>query len=247
MDVPLLADAVDAAEPLLQAGRVPGQVIVDHQPAELEVDPLACRFGRHADLFFGPELLLGAFPLVRVHAAVDLAGGVTPAFQRLTQVIQRIAVLGEDEQLAPPVAQFLEFGPLQASLECGELRIRRVVTHTPGMREEIVQGRDFGAKLVKARRRGELVHELVALGVVEVVLILLHVGDAALQLGQPARPLGGWQILQLGKKVCCFSKRRRIDSKMAIVELASRRWKTVRARATLACLRPLACGRNWLI
>jgi hypothetical protein len=31
---------------------------------------------------------------------------------------------------------------------------------------------------------------------------------------------------------------------MAIVELAKRRWNTVRARATLACLRPLFYGMN---
>jgi hypothetical protein len=40
------------------------------------------------------------------------------------------------------------------------------------------------------------------------------------------------------------ARRRRIDSWIAMVELANRRWRTVRARATLACLRPLAWGRN---
>ena len=34
---------------------------------------------------------------------------------------------------------------------------------------------------------------------------------------------------------------------MAMVELARRRWSTVRARATLACRLPLACGKNWLM
>jgi hypothetical protein len=32
--------------------------------------------------------------------------------------------------------------------------------------------------------------------------------------------------------------------KIAIVELANRRWNTVRAKATLPCLRPLPCGMN---
>ena len=81
VNVPLLADAVDAAEALLQAGRVPGQVVIDHQPAELQVDAFAGCLGRHADLLLGAELLLGALPLVRVHAAVDLAGRVSPAAQ----------------------------------------------------------------------------------------------------------------------------------------------------------------------
>src|SRR5581483_10792514 len=49
-DLRLLADPVDAAHALLEPHRVPGQVVVDHQVAELEVDPLARRLGRHADL-----------------------------------------------------------------------------------------------------------------------------------------------------------------------------------------------------
>ena len=52
VDVPLLPDAMDAPEPLLQPGRVPGQVVIDHQPAELEVDPFAGRLGGDADLLF---------------------------------------------------------------------------------------------------------------------------------------------------------------------------------------------------
>ena len=48
--VVLLAVAVDAAHPLLQPHRVPRDVVVDHEPAELEVDPFARRLGRHQDL-----------------------------------------------------------------------------------------------------------------------------------------------------------------------------------------------------
>ena len=44
--VVLLAVAVDAAHPLLQPHRVPRDVVVDHEPAELEVDPFARRLGR---------------------------------------------------------------------------------------------------------------------------------------------------------------------------------------------------------
>ena len=35
----LLAVAVDAAHALFQAGRIPGDIVVDHQPAELQVNP----------------------------------------------------------------------------------------------------------------------------------------------------------------------------------------------------------------
>ena len=41
---------MDAAKPLFQSGRVPGQVVVDHQVAELEVDALAGGLGRDAYL-----------------------------------------------------------------------------------------------------------------------------------------------------------------------------------------------------
>jgi hypothetical protein len=44
----LLANAVDAPQPLLQARRIPRQVVVDHQSAELEVDAFACRFCRYS-------------------------------------------------------------------------------------------------------------------------------------------------------------------------------------------------------
>ena len=46
-DLFLLAIAVDPPHPLLQAVRVPGDVVVDHQVAELQVDAFAGRLGGH--------------------------------------------------------------------------------------------------------------------------------------------------------------------------------------------------------
>ena len=45
-----LADAVDAAEPLLDAVRVPRQVVVDHQVGGLQVEALAGGVGGHQHL-----------------------------------------------------------------------------------------------------------------------------------------------------------------------------------------------------
>lgn len=73
-----LPDAVDAAQPLLQSSGIPGQVIVDHQVPELQVDPLAGRFGGDADLGFGAEDLLGVLAIVGIHPAVDVAGMKAP-------------------------------------------------------------------------------------------------------------------------------------------------------------------------
>ena len=68
-----LADAVDAAEALLEPVRVPGQVVVDHQVGALEVDALAGGVGGEQHLHVGvvPERLLRLQPLLAAHAAVD--------------------------------------------------------------------------------------------------------------------------------------------------------------------------------
>ena len=57
--VVLLAVAVDAAHALLQADRVPGDVVVDHEPAELQVDAFAGGLGGDQDLGDFAELALG--------------------------------------------------------------------------------------------------------------------------------------------------------------------------------------------
>ena len=68
-----LADAVDAAEALLQAVGVPGQVVVDHQVGALEVDALAGGVGGQQHLHLGVVLegFLRLQALLAAHAAVD--------------------------------------------------------------------------------------------------------------------------------------------------------------------------------
>ena len=68
-----LADAVDAAEALLEAVGVPRQVVVDHQVGALEVDALAGGVGGEQHLHLGVvlERLLRLQPLLAAHAAVD--------------------------------------------------------------------------------------------------------------------------------------------------------------------------------
>ena len=80
----LLAVAVDAAHALFQPHRVPGDVVVDHQPAELEVDALARRLGGHQHLAILAELALGVDARARrvavadLHAAVDRRSRARP-------------------------------------------------------------------------------------------------------------------------------------------------------------------------
>ena len=68
-----LADAVDAPEALLQAVRVPGQVVVHHQVGALQIDAFAGRVGgeQHLDLRVVAEGFLGLEPLLAAHAAVN--------------------------------------------------------------------------------------------------------------------------------------------------------------------------------
>ena len=112
--VPFLPDAVDAAETLLQACGVPRHVVVDHQMAELEVDPFARCFVRHADLGRGPKVILCSLSLVGVHAAMNLTGviitkldgsakgGVVAAICEETGLPIRFVGLGEgDDDLEP--------------------------------------------------------------------------------------------------------------------------------------------------
>ena len=67
-----LSDAVNPSEALLQAVRVPGQVVVHHQVGALQVDAFAGRVGgeQHLDLRVVAEGFLGLEPILATHAAV---------------------------------------------------------------------------------------------------------------------------------------------------------------------------------
>ena len=112
--VHLLAVTMDAAHALLQPHGIPRDVVIDHQPAELQVDAFAGGFGgdEHlgglAKLAFGEDAGAGRVAVADLHAAVNLRHGQAP-FAELAQrtavlavaaeEIQRVLVLGEDEQL----------------------------------------------------------------------------------------------------------------------------------------------------
>ena len=99
-----LADAVDAAEPLLEAVGVPRQVVIDHQVGPLEVDALArgVRGEQHPHVGVVLERLLCLQPLLPAQGAVDDHHGLLAAQQRGDsglQVVQGVPMLGEDDEL----------------------------------------------------------------------------------------------------------------------------------------------------
>ena len=108
-----LAVTVDAADALFQADGIPGDVEVDHHPAELQVDAFAGGLGRDEYLGRFLELALGIDARARrvaiadLHAAVDLRERQAPLAQFsdravlaavARQVVEGVLVLGEDEQ-----------------------------------------------------------------------------------------------------------------------------------------------------
>ena len=100
---------MDAAEALFEAVGVPRQVVVDHQVGVLQVHAFARGIGgdQDAHVGVGAEQGLQAPALIAVGAAVDGHDGIgiaQHAGDLLVQVVQRVAVLGEDDQLAQVAA-----------------------------------------------------------------------------------------------------------------------------------------------
>ena len=148
-----LADAVDPAEPLLDAVRVPRQVVVDHEVRALKVDALARRVGRdeHQDVRVLHERFLDLPALLAGHAAVDRDDRFRPAEQvrsLLDEVVQGVAVLAEHDQL-PPVAVASNI----SGCRCRRLRqllpfaVRARVADLTGQLLEVGQGGDLVLEL----------------------------------------------------------------------------------------------------
>ena len=100
-----LADPVDAAEALLEAVGVPGQVVVDHQVGALEVDAFAGGVVRDhdQDCRVVQEGVDGGAARLAGEPAVDLDHGFGAAeagADLVGEVGERVARLGEDDELA---------------------------------------------------------------------------------------------------------------------------------------------------
>ena len=119
---------------LFQPDGVPGDVEVDHEPAELEVDSFAGGLGRDQNLSRLLELALGVdaragrVAVADLHAAVNLRDDQSPLAElaeRATvlavarEVIERVLVLGEDQQLHLRIVEDAVLG--EDAAELGEL------------------------------------------------------------------------------------------------------------------------------
>ena len=96
---------MDTAHPLLQPVGVPGNVVVEQDVAELQVDAFAGGFRSHqrlyvavAELLFNIQSGSRLIPAARVHTAVDLPYPEPPGVELFHQVIQSVLKLGENQQ-----------------------------------------------------------------------------------------------------------------------------------------------------
>lgn len=125
-------------EALLNAVGIPREVVVDHEVRGLEVETLARRVGRKQDLavaVFG-ELLGDLASLRTSHAAMDRTDCARAADQRcdaVGEVIEGVAMLGEDDELAgPPVVVGGERVVLEDLGEFAPLAIGAEIANEPG-------------------------------------------------------------------------------------------------------------------
>ena len=250
-----LADAVDAAEALFQAVRIPGQVVVDHQVGALQVDAVAGGVGgqQHLHLRVVPERFLRRQTFLAAHAAVDDDHRRLSAEQcrdALLQVAQRVAVLGEDHQLlmrrgrgprdrAVTVANGRLPGPAVPSCsredlaeqarELAPLGIRASTAYAEGEALERLQCVEFHLQLHDGPGGGRLVEDA-RLGVFH---LLLRRVDSLCASSHTTRsqPASG------ACSFCCTSSSRDSLSRRAMTRSVSRNQLRVRAASSLSLVR----------
>ena len=172
--------AVDAAHALLEAGRVPGHVVVHHEPAELQVDALARGVGR--DQVVGAavaertaEQIHLRLALAVVEAAVDrrhLAGEPQP-LEATDQELAGVAMLGEHDELLAG-----ERRVAQHAAQLLELRVLAVFGQTPCPGEQRLHLDALFPKLRQGRRddaaEGAVLERFVALALPRLVGVLVR-------------------------------------------------------------------------
>ena len=160
-----LADAVDAAEALLEPVGVPGQVVVHHQVGTLQVHALARGVVGDEDQHLGivHEGVNDPAALLAGHRAVDLYHGLVPAepvADAATQVGERVLELAEDDEL-PPVAVVVDHQRVvEDGVELVPLGVLARAHHGAGQVLEPLEPVDLDLQLLDGGRRGGVVDQL---------------------------------------------------------------------------------------
>src|SRR5687768_5511200 len=97
---------MNTSHPLFQSRRIPRDVPVEHQPAELQINAFPRRICAdekpRATIGLGfPEAVHLLLPFGVMHAAVDLGNfaGESQSVESTDEVIERVPMLSKDDQL----------------------------------------------------------------------------------------------------------------------------------------------------
>jgi hypothetical protein len=102
---------------------------------------------------------------------------------------QGVAVLCKNEQPASAVFQFIELSFCQTIAKRSEFGIRGMVAHAACLPQQIPKRSNFCPELVEFNGGREFVGQEVALLIVQIIFILFHVSESALNLCKPLRSL----------------------------------------------------------
>ena len=176
----LLAVTVDAAHALFQPHWIPGNVVVNHEPAELQVYAFPGGFRSHehlgglAEFALGPDSGVRRVAVTNFHGAVDLGHtqaplhqfAQRPAFPSITrQKIERVLMLGEDEQLHLRVFEDTVIGDQFAQLD--QLGFDFSFFQPPCLIDQLSQFEDFFPErsgVIGHNQLLQLVDDLLSLG-----------------------------------------------------------------------------------
>jgi hypothetical protein len=141
-DLAQLPDAIDAADPLLDGRRAPGEVVVDQHVAVLEVAPFPAQLGaeEHAGPLrvaeAGHQLVaVGGRQVAHVGERLDAFLLARAPGEPLAQVVDGLARLGEDQHL------LVRQRAREQRAEGRELRVCAVFGERRGLRRELPQAR----------------------------------------------------------------------------------------------------------
>ena len=118
------------------------------------------------------------------------------------QVVQRIPVFRENEELAAAVLQFVEFRPRQAFAQCDQLGVAPAVADAADARCYLAERCNLSPELVQLHCRRCTVDQLVAGVLIQITLVRLRVGESTGELRKPLPSLGWSEALQFLDEIC---------------------------------------------
>src|SRR5260370_4540771 len=160
IDIRTLPDTRNAPHTLFQPVGVPGNVVVNHQVTELEVDAFTCRLGGDTNLRRLVKALSRFAPEHSVHPAMDLTGCVAPFLQVTAQVFQRVTMFGKDQQFASPIVQLVELCPFDTRAQGFELGFFTRGCDFGCLLDELLQRLNLGTQLIDPLHDREVLHGL---------------------------------------------------------------------------------------